>query len=175
MHWKLDKSPDSAYNLDKADYPRLPLFDCTAPAAKMRYLNEVFPLVFDQLATWQSMPVPSLAVESEADLQALAVADYPAIPELQSGAAMPACPKISKTLVSYIAGLLVVTPYYKGNCDDRAKRTQDAYIAKCLTTLNTINNESYKGFLSCKLSVWYKNSPSLDTAAQSYDTDGDHD
>ena len=45
----------------------------------------------------------------------------PAFPESPSGAAMPACPKIFQTLVPYIAGLLVVTLYYKGNCDYRAQ------------------------------------------------------
>ncbi len=46
---------DRAYSSKKEDYPRLPLFEPSAPAAKSHYLNKVPLLVLDDLPTWRTM------------------------------------------------------------------------------------------------------------------------
>ena len=145
FHYKLDTSDDRAYSLKKEDYPRLPLFDPDAPATKCRYLNEVFLLVLDDLPTRRSMN--TYAVNNEAQMQLLASAEHPAIPATPSGPAHIAIPKISKTFISYIAGLVVTTPYYRANCDDRIKGLAERYAKACLATLNTINGKTYKKYL----------------------------
>ncbi len=92
FHYKHDPSPDRAYSIKKEDYPRLPLFDPNAPAAKRRYLNEVFLLVLDNIPTWRSMSA-SYAVDSEAQMQTLAASEFPGIPASPSGLACMAIPK----------------------------------------------------------------------------------
>ena len=144
---------DRAYSLKKEDYPRLPLFDPDAPATKRRYLNEVFLLVLDDLPTWRSMN--TYAVNNEAQMQLLASAEHPAIPATPSGPAHIAIPKISKTFISYIAGLVVTTPYYRANCDDRIKGLAEPYAKACLATLNTIDGKAYKNYLQEKLTAWF--------------------
>jgi len=153
FHYKLDTSDDRAYSLKKEDYPRLPLFDPDAPATKRRYLKEVFLLVLDDLPTWRSMN--TYAVNNEAQMQLLASAEHPAIPSTPSGPAHIAIPKISKTFISYIAGLVVTTPYYRANCDDRIKGLAEPYAKACLATLNTIDGKAYKKYLQEKLTAWF--------------------
>ena len=118
-------------------YPGLPLFTMQAPASKRRYLNEVFLLVLDDLPTWRSMN--NYAVDTEAQLKLLAAAEHLAIPATSSGPAFMAVPKLSKTLVSYIVGLMVTTPYFRGSCDERAKGLAEQHVKSCLATLNTMN------------------------------------
>ena len=153
FHYKHDTSDDRAYSLNKDDYPRLPLFTMQAPASKRRYLNEVFLLVLDDLPTWRSMN--TYAVDTEAQLKLLAAAEHPAIPATSSGPAFCAVPKLSKTLVSYIVGLMVTTPYFRGSCDERAKGLAEQHGKSTLATLNTINGERYKKFLQETLVSWF--------------------
>ena len=160
FHYKHDPSPDRAYSINKEDYPRLPLFDPNAPAPKRRYLNEVFLLVLDNIPTWRSMSA-TYAVDSEAQMQTLAASDFPAIPASPSGPACMAIPKLSKTLVSYIVGLMVTTPYYRGNCDDRIKGLAEQYVKSCLATLNTIDGKAYKAFLQGRVTAWYALYPEM--------------
>jgi len=171
FHYKLDTSDDRAYSLKKEDYPRLPLFDPDAPATKRRYLNEVFLLVLDDLPTWRSMN--TYAVNNEAQMQLLASAEHPAIPSTPSGPAHIAIPKISKTLISYIAGLVVTTPYYRANCDDRIKGLAEPYAKACLATLNTIDGKAYKNYLQEKLTAWFALFPSGPGAADDSDRERD--
>ena len=110
--------------------------------------------MLDDLPTWRSMG--AYAVDSVEQMLALASAEYPAIPETPSGPACSAIPKISKTLVSYIVGLTVTTPYFRGNSDDRIKGLAETYVKSCMVTLNTINAATYKQFLQDKLCGWYK-------------------
>jgi hypothetical protein len=133
-----------------------------APASKRRYLNEVFLLVLDDLPTWRSMN--TYAVDTEAQTKLLASAEHPAIPATSSGPAFVVLPKLSKTFVSYIVGLMVTTPYFRGSCDDRVKGLAEPYVKSCLTTLNTMNGESYKKFLQEKLVSWFALLPDVRAA-----------
>ena len=180
FHYKLDTSDDRAYSLKKEDNPRLPLFDPNAPATKRHYLNEVFLLVLDDLRTWRSMN--TYAVDNAAQMQLLASAEHPEIPATPSGPAHIAIPKISKTLVSYIAGLVVTTPYYRANCDDRIKGLAEPYAKACLATLNTIDGKAYKKYLQDKLTAWFKLFPEDRAASKARsgsgaadDSDGERD
>ena len=154
FHYKHDTSDDCNYSLNKDDYPRLPLFNMKAPASKRRYLNEVFLLVLDDLPTWRSMN--TYAVDTEAQMKLLAAAEHPAIPASSSGPAFMALPKLSKTFVSYIVGLMVTTPYYRGGCDERVKGLVEPYVKSCMATLNTMNGEQYKRFLQERLVGWFR-------------------
>ena len=91
----------------------------------------------------------------EAQMQLLASAEHPAIPATPSGPAHIAIPKISKTFISYIAGLMVTTPYYRANCDDRIKGIAEQYAKACFATLNTIDGKAYKKYLQDKLTAWF--------------------
>ena len=95
------------------------------------------------------------AVNNEAQMQLLASAEHPAIPATPSGPAHIEIPKISKTLVSYIAGLVVTTPYYRANCDDRVKGLAEPYAKACLATLNTIDGKAYKNYPEEKPKAWF--------------------
>jgi len=120
-----------------------------APASKRRYLNEVFLLVLDDLPTWRSMN--TYAVDTEAQLKLLAAAEHPAIPATSSGPAFCAVPKLSKTLVSYIVGLMVTTPYFRGSCDERAKGLAEQHVTSTLASLNTLNCARYRHFSKRRL------------------------
>jgi hypothetical protein len=50
------------------------------------------------------------------DVEALAESEFAAIPE----ASLPACPKNSRPFVSYMAGLVAVSPYRRCTADPRA-------------------------------------------------------
>jgi len=157
-----DTSDDRAYSLNKDDYPRLPLFTMQAPASKRRYLNEVFLLVLDDLPTWRSMN--TYAVYTEAQLKLLAAAEHPAIPATSSGPAFMAVPKLSKTLVSYIVGLMVTTPYFRGSCDERAKGLAEQHVKSALASLNTMNGARYKQFLQETIVGWFALFPEVRSA-----------
>ena len=154
--------------LNKDYYPRLPfktkfkLFNMKAPASKQRYLNEVFLLVLDDLPTWRSMN--TYAVDTEAQMKLLAAPEHPAIPASSSGPAFMALPKLSKTFVSYIVGLMVTIPYYRGSCDELVKGLAEPYVRACMATLNTMNGEQYKRFLQERLVGWFALFPEVRTA-----------
>ena len=148
FHYKHDTLDNPAYSLKKDDYPRLPWFTMKAPASKLRYFNKVFLLMLDDLPTWRSM---NTYADTEAQMKILAAAEHPVIPATSSGPAFMALPKLSETFVSYIVGLMVTTPYFRGSCDERAKGLAEQHVKSCLATLNTMNGESYKKFLQEKL------------------------
>ena len=133
-----------------------------APASKRRYLNEVFLLVLDDLPTWRSMN--TYAVDTEAQLKLLAAAEHPAIPATSSGPAFCAVPKLSKTLVSYIVGLMVTTPYFRGSCDERAKGLAEQHVKSSLASLNTMNGARYKQFLQETIVGWFALFPEVRAA-----------
>jgi len=81
------------------------------------------------------------AVDTEAQMKLLAAAEHQAIPATSPEPAFLALPKLSKTLVSYIVGLMVTTPYFRGSCDKRAKGLAEQHGKSTLATLNTINSE----------------------------------
>ncbi len=112
----LDTSDDRVYSLKKQEYPRLPLFDPNAIETKRHYLNEVFLLVLDDFPPCQS--INTHAIDTAAQMQLLASAEHPAIPATPAGPALIEIPKISKTLVSYIVGLMITTPDVRANCDE---------------------------------------------------------
>ena len=60
-------------------------------------------------------------------------------------------PKLSKTLISYIAELAVTAPYYRCDCDEHIKGLAEPYVTRFMDTLNTINAAAYKKFLQDKL------------------------
>ena len=113
------------------------------------------------LAEHERNGAATYAVDSEAQMQTLAASDFPAIPASPSGPACMAIPKLSKTLVSYIVGLMVTIPYYRGNCDDRIKGLVEQYVKLCLATLNTINGKAYKAFLQGRVTAWYALYPEM--------------
>jgi hypothetical protein len=171
---------DRAYSSKKEDCPRLPLFEPSAPAAKSHYLNKVPLLVLDDLPTWRSMN--TYAVNNEAQMQLLASAEHTAIPATPSGPAHIVIPKISKTFISYIAGLVVTTPYYRENCDDCIKGLAEPYAKACLATLNTIDGKAYKKYLQEKLMAWFALFPENRAASKersgpgaAKDSDGERD
>ena len=75
-----------------------------------------------------------------------------------------AIPKLSKTLVSYLVGLMVTTPYFRGSCDERAKGLAEQHGKSTLLLLNTINGESYKKFLQQTLVSWFALFPDVRAA-----------
>ena len=97
------------------------------------------------------------AVDTEAQMELLAAAEHPAF---------MAIPKLSKTLVSYIVGLMVTTPYFRGSCDERAKGLAEQHGKSTLATLNTINGERYRKFLQETLVSWFAMFPVVRAAPQ---------
>ena len=130
FHYKHDTSDDRAYSLSWT-----PLVHYASPSIQATLSQRGVLLVLDDLPTWRSMN--TYAVDTEAQLKLLAAAEHPAIPATSSGPAFCAVPKLSKTLVSYIVGLMVTTPYFRGSCDERAKELAEQHVKSCLATLNT--------------------------------------
>ena len=114
-------------------------------------LNQVFYVVFDDMGTWPAMN--RLYCESAADVRNLAGSDWPAIPESDSGAAQEAVPRMSKTLVAYVEGLLSTTPY-RHAADARAAGLAAAQFKTYHGLFNTIDNTKWKDYLMCKLCQW---------------------
>ena len=142
-------------------YPGLPLFTMQAPASKRRYLNEVFLLVLDDLPTWRSMN--TYAVDTEAQLKLLAAADHLAIEATSSGAAFMAIPKLSKTLVSYLVGLMVTSsnllpPIFAAAVTSAPRDLRNSTENRLWphSTPSTANNERYKKFLQETLVSWFR-------------------
>jgi len=75
-----------------------------------------------------------------------------------------AIPKLSKTLVSYIVGLMVTTPYFRGSCDERAKGLAEQHVTSTLASLNTLNGARYKTFLQETIGGWYSLFPEVRAA-----------
>ena len=117
--------PSTAYSLKNEDYPRLPLFTRKGPAGSTALHNPLFWLVFNELGTWRSM---SQLQGFTATLD-LASSVYPASFAALGGAcpALSAVPKISRNLVTYLAGLIVITPYIGGTADTRAAGLGEAH------------------------------------------------
>ena len=101
----------------------------------------------------------SYEVADSKQLVLMAGAEYAAIPAYAGNPAYAAIPKISKTLISYLAGLTVTAPYYRGDCDERIKGLAEPYVTRCMDTLNTINAAAYKKFLQDKLKIWFDLAP----------------
>ena len=75
-----------------------------------------------------------------------------------------AVPKLSKTLVSYIVGLMVTTPYFRGSCDERAKGLAEQHVKSALASLNTMNGARYKQFLQETIVGWFALFPEVRSA-----------
>lgn len=122
----------------------------------MSMLNQVFYVVFDDMGTWPAMN--RLYCESAADVRNLAGSDWPAIPESDSGAAQEAVPRMSKTLVAYVEGLLATTPY-RHAADARAAGLAEAQFKTYHGLFNTIDNARWKDYLMRKLGEWLEDCP----------------
>ena len=105
-----------AFSLAPADNPRPPLFSFKSSNS---HLNQAFWLVCDDATSWDGGSACSFCRRPKmrgSDMEALAESEFAAIPE----ASLPACAKISKPFVSYLAGLMVVSPYRCGTVNPRA-------------------------------------------------------
>ena len=69
---------------------------------------------------------------SMAEVLAMMEWDYLTIYALQSGKALGAMSRKSKTFMSYIAGLMAVSPYSHGACDKSAKGLAKSHL--CITS-----------------------------------------
>ena len=67
--------------------------------------------------------------------------------------ALSAMPKISKNLVAYLAGLIVVTPYIGGTSNTSAAGLGEAHAEVVLKVLKfvTVTNAAYTDFLERKI------------------------
>ena len=119
-------------------------------------LNQVFYVVFDDMGSWPAMN--RLYCESAADVRNLAGSDWPAIPESDSGAAQEAVPRMSKTLVAYVEGLLATTPY-RHAADARAAGLAEAQFKTYHGLFNTIDNAKWKDYFMRKLCQWLEDCP----------------
>ena len=104
------------------------------------------------------------AVDTEAQMKLLAAAEHPAIPATSSGPAFVVVLKLSKTLVSYIVGLMVTTPYFRCSCDERAKGLAEQHVKSTLASLNTMNGARYKQFLQETIVGWFALFPEVRAA-----------
>jgi ribonuclease I len=131
-------------------------YDPKEQEASVSMLNQVFYVVFDDMGTWPAMN--RLYCESAADVRNLAGSDWPAIPESDSGAAQEAVPRMSKTLVAYVEGLLATTPY-RHAADARAAGLAEAQFKTYHGLFNTIDNTKWKDYLMRKLGEWLEDCP----------------
>ncbi len=131
FHWKLDTTDKRAYSLIPADYPRLPLFSFKGSNS---YLNQVFWLVYDGATSWRSLSF--YHCPKVEDVEALAESEFVASPE----ASLPACPTISKAFVSYLAGLVAVSPYQRCTADPHAAGFAEEVAAATFGKLNALKN-----------------------------------
>jgi hypothetical protein len=83
----------------------------------------------------------------------------PLVHATKSGTALNAVPKLSKHLVTYMEGLLALSPgqspYVNGPFDSSAKGVAEAIAAAALSDLNQLANEPYMAYLNSKLGEWY--------------------
>ena len=93
------------------------------------------------------------------DMADLASSVNPASSAALGGAcpALSAMPKISKNLVAYLAGLIVVTPYIGWTSNTSAAGLGEAHAEVVLKVLKfvTVTNAAYTDFLERKLVDWY--------------------
>ena len=127
-------------------------------------------MLLDDLPTWRSMS--SYEVADSEQLVSMAAAEFAAIPAYAGNPAYPAIPKISKTLISYLAGLTVTTPYYRGDCDERIKGLVEPHVTRCMDTLNTMNAAAYKTFVKEKLKIWFDLAPKAARSSVAGSVDG---
>ena len=122
------------------------------------YLNQVFWLVYNDATTsWRSLS--HLHRSRVEDIEALAEAEYDAIPESASGAAQPSCPKISKTFIAYLEGLVVVAPYHRGTADPRASGYAEEVAVDAFDKLNAVSKKDFMPYMKRKLGEWYRAAP----------------
>ena len=169
FHWKLDTSDKRAYSLDPKDYPRLPLFAWNKDQSC--YLNQVFWLVYNDATTsWRSLAY--LQRSRVEDIEALAESEYDAIPESASGVAQLSCPKISKTFVADLEGLVVVAPYHRGTADPRASGYAEEVALEAFAKLNAVLKKDFMPYMKRKLGEWYRAAPKgPETARQATEDD----
>ena len=91
-------------------------------------------------------------------------------------------PRYPRPPISYIAGLVVITPYSLADCDDHIKGLAEPYAKACLATLNTIDGKAYKKYLQEKLTAWFALFPENRAASKerngpeaAKDSDGERD
>ena len=65
-------------------------------------------------------------------------------------------PKISKNLVAYLVGLIVVTQYFGGTANPRAAGLGEAHADVVLQVLKLATDLNYTDFLERKLVEWYQ-------------------
>ena len=142
-------------------------------AGSTALLNPVFWLVFDELSTWRSMSQLYCNVEDMADL---ASSVYPTSSAALVGTcpALSTVPKVSRNLVTYLAGLIVVTPYIGGTADTCAGGLGEAHADIVLQVLKLATDEAYIDFLKRKLVELDAAAPKSDLhAAAQEENDGE--
>ena len=100
-------------------------------------------------------------------MEDLASSVYPASSAALGGAcpALSAVPKISRNLVAYLAGLIVVTQYIGWAADTRASGLGEAHADVVLKVLKLATDAAYTDFLQRKLVEWYAAAPTSDRHA----------
>lgn len=161
FHWEPvepgESEDERVYSIRPADYPRLPLFKIAAPDGKKVLLNMVFWLVFDQVPTWQSLA--NLHVSTLQQVETLVRDDYPEFADSPSGKGMAAVPKISKTFIGYLSGLLAVSPFYRSMGDERVKGLAEAQRDRFYNLAKPVPTDEFKDYLARKLKEWYSAVP----------------
>jgi hypothetical protein len=118
----------------------LPLFKIAAAAPEQSVLlDQVVWLVFDNCLSWQSMS--RLSCDTAGEVEHLEEGQYLSIAASKSGHALPAISKISKKLVTYMVGLVAVSPYKHGQFYSCAKGVAENASAEALKWLNKLKNE----------------------------------
>jgi hypothetical protein len=83
----------------------------------------------------------------------------PRLQATKSGAALREVPKLSKYLVSYMEGLLAVSPNVNGPFDSQSKGVAESVAAAALSDLSQLANEPYMAYLKRKLGEWHSEAP----------------
>ena len=112
------------------------------------------------------------------DMEDLASSVYPLGCAALEGVcpALSAVPKISSNFVTYLAGLIVVTPYIGGTADTRAAGLCEVHTDVVLKVLKLVTDAAYTDFLKPKLVEWYAAAPksySHDPANAQEDNNGE--
>jgi hypothetical protein len=87
------------------------------------------------------------------DIETLVETQYPSVQATKSGTALKAVLKLFEHLVTYMEGLLAISPYVNGPFDSRTKGVA------ALSDLNQLANEPYMAYLKSKLGEWYSEPP----------------
>ena len=80
-----------------------------------------------------------------AEVLAMMEWDYLTIYALQSGKALGAMSRKSKTFMSYIAGLMAVSPYSHGACDKSAKGLAKSHLCRTSKSLGSVHTRWLPG------------------------------